>query len=90
MGDKTLGIYRKFEITRTDGTSASGKKHDGCDYFVIDLTHDPYAADALLAYADACESEYPLLTADLRAAAQRGGWGTLPAAPAAGREEGGT
>lgn len=66
MGDPTRGIYRKFEVRRTDGSSAPGKKHDGCAYFVLDLTHDKYAGDALRAYADACEAEYPLLADDLR------------------------
>lgn len=67
MGDKTKGIHDKFEITRVDGSSAEGGRHHGCDYFTIDMTHDPYAAPALLAYADACAKDHPLLAADLRA-----------------------
>ncbi len=67
MGDKSRGIYNKFHIERTDGKSAPGEKHHGCGYFVLDLTHDPHAIPALRAYADACEAEYPLLAADLRA-----------------------
>jgi len=66
MGDKTRGLYRKFNITRTDGASEAGRKHNGCDYFVLDLTHDQFAFQALMAYAFACEKEYPLLAADLR------------------------
>lgn len=67
MGDKTRGIYEKFRIERTDGTDAPGAKHDGCDYFVLDLSHDPHAAPALRAYADACRTDYPLLAADIDA-----------------------
>lgn len=66
MGDKTQGLYRKFIVSRTDGKSAPGEKHDGCEYFVLDITHDPFAISALIAYAQACESEYPLLAIDLR------------------------
>lgn len=65
MGDKTRGLYGKFHIERTDGKSAPGQKHEGCDYFVLDLTHDPHAAAALRAYADSCAVEYPFLAADL-------------------------
>ena len=65
MGDRTRGLYGKFIIHRTDGESRPGHKHDGCDYFVLDLTHDPFAIPALRAYAKACRAEYPLLAADL-------------------------
>ena len=34
MGDTARGLYDKFIVTRTDGTSEPGKKHDGCRYFV--------------------------------------------------------
>jgi len=67
MGDRTRGLYGKFRIERTDGKSAPGEKHDGCEYFVLDLTHDPHAPPALRAYADACRAGYPLLAADLDA-----------------------
>ncbi len=66
MGDRTRGLYNKFRVTRVDGTHAVGQKHDACQYFVLDLTHDPYAFDAVQAYADACANEYPLLAVDLR------------------------
>jgi hypothetical protein len=66
MGDKTRGLYEKFIITRTDGQSDSGEKHDGCDYFVLDLTHDKYARAALTTYELSCRQEYPLLAKDLR------------------------
>lgn len=65
MGDKTLGMYDKFTVIRNDGQSEQWQKHFGCDYFVLDLTHDKYALRALRTYAEACQVEYPLLAADL-------------------------
>lgn len=66
MTDKTkTGLYNKFVVTRTDGTSEPGKKHEGCEYFVLDTTHDKHAYAALLAYAESCEPEYPALARDL-------------------------
>lgn len=73
MGDKTRGIYDKFIVKRTDGTDHEGSprtspgKHFGCEYFVLDITHDPHAIPALAAYADSAERDgYGLLAADLR------------------------
>lgn len=66
MSDKTKGLYNKFDVRRTDGNSEKGGKHHGCEYFVLDLSHDVHACAALSAYADSCEREYPLLAADLR------------------------
>lgn len=63
MGDKTKGLYPKFEVNRTDGTSGPGGKHYGCEYFVLDIDHDKFAIPALRAYA---EAEFPLLAADIR------------------------
>lgn len=65
MGDLKRGLYDKFRIERTDGKSAPGQKHYSCRYFVLDLDHDRFALASLLAYALACEREYPLLAADL-------------------------
>lgn len=65
MGDVTRGLYHKFNIERTDGKSRPGEKHDGCDYFVLDLDHDEFAYVALQAYANACKKKYPLLYEDL-------------------------
>lgn len=48
------GIYRKYELRRTDGSSEPGGKHEKCSYFVLDITHDPHAIPALEAYAQAC------------------------------------
>lgn len=66
MGDTRCGMYPKFQVSRIDGSSEPGKKHEHCRYFVIDLKHDLHAAPALEAYASACEQMYPLLAADLR------------------------
>lgn len=63
---KALGIYGKFTVTRNDGQSAPGEKHERCDYFVLDITHDPFALPALQAYAEACRAGgYAQLADDL-------------------------
>ena len=65
MGNKAFGLYNKFIVTRMDGRSDFGKKHHGCEYFVLDLDHDSHAPAAIRAYAESCREEYPLLSADL-------------------------
>lgn len=69
MGDATRGLYHKFNVTRQDGSDAEGGKHEGCHYFVLDLTHDKHAIPALRAYARSCKNEYPRLSADLESLA---------------------
>lgn len=66
--DQTRGLYRKFKVERTDGKSAPGEKHDGCEYFVLDMDHDKHAHAAIVAYVQSLENtgEYPGLAADLR------------------------
>lgn len=59
------GLYRKFDVRRVDGSSEPGGKHHDCEYFVLDMTHDQHARVALRAYADACASTHPELSADL-------------------------
>ncbi len=63
--DKDRGLYRKYVVHRTDGSSGPGGKHENCEYFVLDLAHDPHAIDALAAYANACERSHPRLYDDL-------------------------
>lgn len=63
--DANRGLYGKYRVERVDGSSGPGGKHEGCDYFVLDLTHDHHAKAALKAYADSCRADYPLLAADL-------------------------
>jgi hypothetical protein len=66
MGDKKKGIYCKFNVTRCDGRSDPGEKHDGCDYFVLDLVHDKHAIPAIEAYAKSCKADgYEQLSKDL-------------------------
>jgi hypothetical protein len=68
--DKNKGIYKKFRVERTDGSSAPGGKHEHCRYFVLDLDHDPYAIEALKSYARACANEFPKLAHDLEVITQ--------------------
>lgn len=63
---KSKGLYQKYIVKRTDGSHRKGKKHEGCTYFVLDTVHDKFATTALLAYADACEAEFPELARDIR------------------------
>lgn len=72
MNTRNRGLYEKFFVERTDGSSGPNGKHDGCEYFVLDLSHDPHAKPALLAYALAAEADgYVLLARDLRERADR-------------------
>ncbi len=65
MSDTTNGIYAKYSVERTDGSSAPGGRHERCAYFVLDLEHDPFAFPALRAYAEACAATHPGLARDL-------------------------
>ena len=60
------GLFGKFIVNRVDGRDAPGEKHAGCEYFVLDLSHDSHALPAIAAYAQSCEQEYPALAADLK------------------------
>ncbi len=65
LDDTKRGFYLKWRAERTDGTSGPHGKHRFCDYFVLDLAHDPYALPALGAYAGACRTTHPKLAEDL-------------------------
>lgn len=78
--DPNRGIYRKYKVTRTDGSSRKGKKHERCSYFVLDLDHDPFAAAALKAYAEACRETHPQLAREIEASLNLPGKTTLLAA----------
>lgn len=67
MGDVVRGIYNKFNVRRTDGNDGPGKKHDQCNYFVLDMTHDTHAIPALKAYAKSCREDFPRLADDIDA-----------------------
>ncbi len=71
MSDETRGVYRKFEVRRTDGSSGKDGKHARCRYFVLDLDHDKHAAAALAAYSDSCRDDYPILSAELNYTAEQ-------------------
>lgn len=66
MADEHRGVYRKYNVTRTDGSSGPDGKHEKCSYWVLDLEHDEYARPALEAYAKACAGKSPKLAADIR------------------------
>lgn len=51
-------LFHKYNLSRTDGKPMG-------DAFVLELK-DPYAADALVAYADACEVTHPELAESMR------------------------
>ncbi len=76
MGDKSKGLIGKFTVTRNDGKDAPGEKHDGCAYFVLDLTHDPFAIPAIETYAYHAEKGgYHELARHLRTIAAAGDLG---------------
>lgn len=62
MSKQPTGLYDKFRITRRDKRDQIGGDRMNADYFVLDLTYDPFAKKALLAYALACAAEYPELS----------------------------
>lgn len=64
MGDRAKGLMGKFDVYRRDGTDAPGGKHRGCEYFVLDLDHDPHAVPAIRAYAHSARADGYLALAD--------------------------
>jgi len=58
------GLYRKYRVQRSDGRDKPDDKHSDCQYFVLDLTHDPLARLAANHYADKAEHDGWLLLAD--------------------------
>ncbi|GAB4059091.1 hypothetical protein [Uliginosibacterium sediminicola] len=59
------GIFHKFIVRRADGSDAPGGKHCGCQYFVLDLDHDPHAVAAMRAYGTACSNTHPQLSREI-------------------------
>lgn len=55
----------KYLVFRTDGRDREDEKHANCEYFVIDLTHDPFAQDVIQFYIHLCEHEYPEAANDI-------------------------
>lgn len=66
LDKRKKGLYAKFRVERTDGKSEPGEKHDGCKYLVLDMSCDPHAIPAAMAYAKSCADDYPLLARDVR------------------------
>lgn len=65
-------LYDKFKVSRTDGADLEPEgKHYRCDYFVLDLTHDPAARPALLAYIEHCAEDRPMLAESLAEALEQ-------------------
>lgn len=62
LSDEERGLYRKYYVRRLNDPTG---KHKNCLYFVLDLTHDPYAIPAAQTYADACRGRYPILAEEL-------------------------
>lgn len=60
--DRQRPFYEKYQVKRIGGTPG---KHDGCLFFVLDLSHDPYSIPALRAYATVCRPEFGPLARDL-------------------------
>lgn len=65
------GLFEKYHICRVDESDGPGGKHENCEYYVLDLTHDPYALEALHYYARACEKTHPELSKDLKRKVKR-------------------
>ena len=68
--DSERGIYTKYWVRRLGDFEG---KHRGCEYFVLDWRHDPFAIAAALAYATACEATHPQLAKELRDKAEQYG-----------------
>lgn len=62
LPDEERGLYRKYYVRRLNDPTG---KHKNCFYFVLDMTHDPYAIPAAQAYANACRGRYPILAKEL-------------------------
>lgn len=59
--DKTIGIYDKYSVYRTDG-----KSHDPEDkFFVLNYGKCPHAEKAILTFADSVRFENPKLAKDI-------------------------
>ena len=53
------GLYEKFTVFRNDGRDREGGDRVDARYFVLDYIHDPYARQALSAYANGFAHETP-------------------------------
>lgn len=51
--------HETYVIRRRDGQDQPGGVHHKCRKFVLDIDHDPFARQALQAYATAAEATHP-------------------------------
>ena len=65
MSKRRMGLYDKYKVVRTDGTSRTGGKNENARHFVLSIDSDPHALPALRAYINSCTTEYPALAEDL-------------------------
>lgn len=55
-------LFKKYSIMRTDAMDLiEGDKHFKCSLFVLDVSHDKYAREALAYYAHVCYKTHPQL-----------------------------
>lgn len=54
-------LDQKFIVSRTDPEAQ--ERHSDCAHFVLDVDHDPHAAEALMAYARSVAVDDPELAA---------------------------
>ena len=69
MSDKTIGLYEKFKVERTDGSSVEGAKHAGCEYFTFSTSRTIPSRFRRWRLTPTTQEKagYALLAADLRA-----------------------
>lgn len=61
-----VGLIKKYEVTRMDGSSAVGQRNENAKYFVLAYETDPLAREALETYAKFARfSGYQKLADDL-------------------------
>ena len=65
--------FDKYKVQRSDANDQPGCRHHGCEYFVLDITHDPFAVPALRAYAAACKESDPELSESILAKVEQFG-----------------
>lgn len=66
---KQSGLEDRYTVHRKHDTDG---KHAECEYFVLDLTHDPIARRSLLAYASTAQAEeFEALSRDLFTTVER-------------------
>lgn len=59
------GLFEKYNVNRLDGKDRPGGKHEKCELFTLDITHDPHARPALLAYINSVRTTHPNLALDM-------------------------